>query len=127
MKTKYAIALAIVSAVAGAGAVQSLHAQAKPPALYIAMNDVHDRANYIKEFVAKTIPIIEAAGGHFLARGGAITKIKGEAPKERIVIVEFENLDKLLAWWNSSTNADAQKIGDKYATIHSFAVEGVGK
>jgi uncharacterized protein (DUF1330 family) len=127
MKTKYAIALAIVSAVGGAVTVQGLHAQAKPPALYIAMNDVHDRANYVKEFLPKTTPLIKAAHGQFLARGGKVTKIKGEAPKERIVIIRFESMDKLLAWWNSPANTDAQKIGDKYATIHSFAVEGVAQ
>ena len=88
------------------------------------MNDVTDQANYVKEFVSKTTPTTQSAGGHFLVRGGAVTGLKGEAPKSRIVITQFDNMDKLLAWWKSPANTDLQQIGDKYATIHSFAVEG---
>jgi uncharacterized protein (DUF1330 family) len=125
MHQRIALGLTLLAGVAiGATAIQGLHAQAKPPAYYVTMNDVTDQVNYIKEFVSKSTPTIQSAGGHFLVRGGAVTGLKGEAPKSRIVIIQFDNMDKLLAWWKSPANTDSQKIGDKYATIHSFAVEG---
>ena len=126
MKTYQAVTLAMVAGFGlGAAAIQGLHAQSKPPAFYVAMNDVKDRDHYLNDFVAKSTPIITSAGGHFLVRGGAVTALKGEAPKSRIVLIQFANMDKLQAWWKSSENTETQKIGDKYATIHSFAVEGV--
>ena len=128
MKTYQAVTLAMVAGIGvGATAVASLHAQAQPPAYYVAMNDLTDQANYAKQFLPKITPTIVSAGGQFLVRGGAATGMKGPAPKSRIVIIRFDNMDKLMGWWKSPATIDAQKIGDKYATIHSFAVEGVAQ
>jgi uncharacterized protein (DUF1330 family) len=128
MKTYQAVTLAMLAGFGlGAAVIQGLHAQAKPPGFYIAMNDVTDRDNYINEFSKKSTAISKAAGGHFLVQGGQATGLKGEAPKSRIVIIQFDSMDKLLAWFKSPENTDAQKIADKYATVHSFAVEGVAQ
>lgn len=128
MKT-YQVALLAMAAGFGLGAaaIEGLHAQAKPPAFYIAMNEVRDQANYIKEFSAKSSAFTKASGAHFIVQGGQVTALAGEAPKTRIVIQQWENMDKLLAWFHSPENTDFQKIAAKYATVHSFAVEGVSQ
>ncbi len=131
MKTQYAVALAVATGFGlGAVAVQGLHAQAKPPVYYIAEVDVSNPEAYAKEYAPKARTIIEAAGGRFLAIGGAgasgpkVTALDGEAPK-RVVVQVWDSLDKIKSWYSSAEYIEARKIGEKYATFRSFAVEGL--
>ena len=131
MKTQYPIALAVATGFGlGAAAVQGLHAQAKPPVYYIAEIDVSNPEAYAKEYAPKARAIIEAAGGRFLAIGGAgasgprVTALDGEAPK-RVVVQVWDSLEKIQTWYNSAEDKEARKIGEKYATFRSFAVEGL--
>jgi len=91
------------------------------------MNQVNDRDHYLNDFASKAAPLITSAGGRFIVRSGQATKLEGEPPKSRIVIIRFDNMDKLMAWYKSPKAAELQKIGDKYATVNSFEVEGVAK
>ncbi|MFY9899304.1 MAG: hypothetical protein WAK67_16120, partial [Xanthobacteraceae bacterium] len=52
MKTKYTVALSMLAGMAvGAVAVQTLHAQAKPPVYMVALNEVTDADRYANEYV----------------------------------------------------------------------------
>jgi uncharacterized protein (DUF1330 family) len=126
MKPYQVATLALVTGFGlGAAAIEGLHAQSKPPAFYIAMNEVTDQPNYIKEFSSKTTPATKAAGGRFIVQGGQVTALIGDPPKGRIVIEQWDDMDKLLAWFHSPENTDLLKTAAKYATLHVFAVEGV--
>ena len=131
MKTRYAVALAVVTGFGlGAVAVQGLHAQAKPPVYYVAEIDVSNPDAYAKEYAPKAQAIIKAAGGRFLAIGGTaasgpkVTAFDGDAPKRAVVQV-WDSMEKIEAWQNSAEYKEARKIGDKYAKFRSFAVEGL--
>jgi uncharacterized protein (DUF1330 family) len=131
MKTQYAVALAIATGFGlGAAAVQGLHAQAKPPVYFITEIDVSNPEAYAKEYAPKAQATIKAAGGRFLAIGGSgasgakVTAFDGEAPKRAVVQV-WDSLEKIQAWYNSADYKETRKIGDKYATFRSFAVEGM--
>jgi uncharacterized protein (DUF1330 family) len=131
MKTQYAVALAVATGFGlGAAAVQGLHAQAKPPVYYITEVDVSNPEAYAKEYAPKAQATIKAAGGRFLAIGGAgssgpkVTAFDGAAPKRAVVQV-WDSLEKIETWFNSAEYKEARKIGDKYATFRSFAVEGL--
>jgi uncharacterized protein (DUF1330 family) len=41
-------------------------------------------------------------GGFYRARGGALTVLEGEWEPERIVLIEFPSMERLLAWYNSA-------------------------
>ena len=111
--------------VAGVVAIQSLHAQAKPPAYVIAEIDVMDQANYAKEYQSRAAkPIGEEGGGKFLSRGAKTISIRGEPPK-RIVLFAFENLDRAQAAFASPGYAEAYAHGEKYAKFRIYAVEGL--
>src|SRR6516162_5076944 len=98
MKTCYMVALAALTGVGIGGlAVEGLHAQAKPPAYYIAEIDVTNEDLYNKEWAPKADATIKAAGGVYLVRGTNIERIEGAAPK-RLLITKWENIDKLTAW-----------------------------
>lgn len=126
MKTQNTVALAMLVGVAlGATAVQGLHAEAKPPAYYIAEVTVSNPSAYLKEFAPKIEALAKADGGRFLVLGGKITPLAGKPLKSRIVISQWKSTKKIQAWYNSAKAKALYKIGDKYAKFRSFAVEGV--
>jgi uncharacterized protein (DUF1330 family) len=125
MKTKYTVALAMAASFAlGALAVQGLHAQAKPPGYVVVEVAVTDKDGYAKEFIPPAAKAIEEGGGKYVVRGGKTTSFQGTPPASRIVVLQFESMDKAQAWWDSPGRKNSQPIGDKYATFRIFAVEG---
>jgi uncharacterized protein (DUF1330 family) len=117
--------LTAVSAFALGLAVQSLHAQMTPPAYVVAMNDVKDEAGYKNEFLPPVLKAIADHGGKYVAGGfNKTTTLNGAPPPNRVVIVQFESMAKVKAWWDSDEQKAATKIGEKYATLNTFAVEG---
>jgi uncharacterized protein (DUF1330 family) len=124
----------IASAAVGAAAVQSLHAQAKPPAYLIGVIDVSNAEAYGKEFAPKAQTTIKAAGGRFVAIGGTggalasrqVTALDGEAPK-RAVIIAWDSLEKAKAWYNSPEYQEVLKTGQKYAKFNTFVIEGLSQ
>ena len=125
MKNLLTVALALLTGVAiGAVAVQSLHAQAKPPAYVIAEIDIVQQDEFEKEYVPAGSKAVLAGGAKYLSRGTRTAAIKGEPPK-RIILLTFENLDRAQATFASPAFMEAAAIGEKYAKFRIFAVEGV--
>ena len=115
----------VASAALGATAVQTLHAQTKPPAYNIAEITIKDQDGYNKEYLPLITKALTDAGGKFLVRGGKTISYEGAAPATRVVVIQFESLDKLQALYNSAPYKDAVAAGDKYATQRIFGAEGV--
>jgi uncharacterized protein (DUF1330 family) len=131
MRSNYKIAVAVTAGVAiGALAVQSLHAQAKPPVYFVAEIDVTNPDAYAKEYAPKAQAIIKAAGGRFLAIGGSaattgtVTAFDGDAPK-RVVVQVWDSMEKIKAWRANPEYVELRKVGEKYAKFRSFAVDGL--
>ena len=128
MKTHLAVSLAVAAGFGlGAITVHGLHAQAKPPVYFVVTNP----DAYAKEYVPKAQAIIKAAGGKFLAIGGAaggakVTAFDGEAPKRAVVQV-WDSMEKIQAWRNNPEYKEARKIGEKYAKFRSYAIEGMAQ
>jgi uncharacterized protein (DUF1330 family) len=115
----------VASAALGATAVQTLHAQTKPPAYNIAEITIKDQDGYNKEYLPLITKALTDAGGKFLVRGGKTISYEGAAPATRVVVIQFESLNKLQALYNSAPYKDAVAVGDKYATQRIFGAEGV--
>jgi uncharacterized protein (DUF1330 family) len=133
MKTQYTVGLAMLAGFGlGAVAVQGLHAQAKPPVYYIAEIDVTNADAYAKEYAPKAQALIKAAGGRFLAIGGAaatggkVTTFDGEPPKRAVVQV-WDSMEKIQAWRANPEYKELRKVGEKYAKFRSFAVDGLAQ
>jgi uncharacterized protein (DUF1330 family) len=132
MKQRIGLGVAMLAGIGvGAAAVQSLHAQAKPPVYFIAEIDVTNPEGYAKEYAPKAQAIIKAADGRFLAIGGSggaaakVTAIGGEPPK-RIVLQVWDSMEKIQAWQaNPEYRALQDEVGRKYANFRAFAVEGL--
>src|ERR1700736_5642339 len=126
MKTRYTIALSMLAGAAlGAAAIQGLHAQAKPPVYQVVEIDVLNQDAYLKDYAPKAQAAIKAAGGKFLAAGGKTTTIEGEPPKSRVVIQQWDSLEKVQAYRDSAAFKDLLPLRNKLAKFRSFVVEGV--
>ena len=118
-------ALTMVAGIAIGGlAVQSLHAQAKPPIYEVTEIDVTNMDSYMKEYLPKLQAANRKAGGKILAASARITPLTG-SPPQRLGIVVWESVEQLQAARNSAEFKAARAIGEKYATFHEFAVEGL--
>ena len=128
MRAKYKFALvAAIGFCLGAGAIQGLHAAASPPAYVINEITMKDEDGYKKDFLPGAQKSIDDNGGKYIAGGFNKTfSISGQPPADRVVILQFENMDKVKAWRDAARDAQ-EKIGSKYATFRTFAVEGVGQ
>lgn len=133
MKTNYKIGLAVAmlaSAALGGLTVEELRAQAKPPVYFIGEIDVTNPDGYAKEYLPKAREIIKAHGGRLVAAGGAagtgpqVIAIDGEAPKQ-VVIYMYPSVDAVRAWRNDPEYEQVRKVGEKYATYRTFAIEGL--
>ena len=126
MKTHYTVTLAMLTGFGlGAAAIEGLHAQAKPPVYQIVEIDMLNQEAYLNDYVPKAQAAIKAAGGKFLAAGGKTTTIEGEPPKPRIVIQQWDSLEKVQAYRNSAAFKDLLPLRDKMAKFRSYVVEGV--
>jgi uncharacterized protein (DUF1330 family) len=72
------------------------------PAYYIAEHIITDAAKF-EEYRVKVGPMIARHGGRYLTKGGSHKMPEGGHWKpERVVIIEFPDMDRLDAWYNSA-------------------------
>jgi uncharacterized protein (DUF1330 family) len=123
MKTHYAVALAIVSAIAGAGLVQTLHAQGKPKAYTIAEFDVTDAAKF-QPFADGITVIVPQAGGRFIAVGGKTFVVGGTPPRPRVNVVEWDSFEQAEAFFVSDAYKQLIPAREAGSNFRAFTVEG---
>jgi uncharacterized protein (DUF1330 family) len=117
MKTHHTIALAMLAGFGlGTVAVQGLHAQAKAPVYQVTEVDVVNPEAYAKDFAPKAAAAVKAAGGKFLAVGGKTTALDGDPPKSRIVISQWDSIEKIKAYRRlggvQGNRADPRETGE---------------
>jgi uncharacterized protein (DUF1330 family) len=121
--------LMLTGSVVAAFGSRALHSEARPPAYLIGQIDVTDADGYAKEYLPKAREIIKAHGGKLIAAAGAaatgsqVVAVDGNPPK-RVIIYMYPNMEALRAWRNDPAYVQVRAIGEKYATYHTFAVEG---
>jgi uncharacterized protein (DUF1330 family) len=124
MKAKIKIATALIgSFILGLGATSVSRAQAKPPAYVVAEVDVKDQDGYAKDFLTKTQANMKEFGAKFL--GGGSNKangIFGDPPKNRVVIVQFPDMDTAKAFFEKQKAVDDTKYINSRRTM---VMEGV--
>ena len=69
-------------------------------AFLIAVETVKDEAMFAR-YRSQVLPTIEAFGGKFIVRGGNLTKLEGEWPHQRLVIIEFPSRKAAEDWYKS--------------------------
>jgi uncharacterized protein (DUF1330 family) len=126
MKTRTIAAVAVLAGVVlGVGGTQVLRAQSKPMAYVVAHNLVKDAEGFTKEFAPAMAKATQQAGGRYLARGGKVVAVNANGPEPRIVIIQFDNLEKAQAFADSPEAKAAWALGRKYGSFQDYIVEGV--
>jgi uncharacterized protein (DUF1330 family) len=127
MTSIYKIAISLIgSFLLGAGMMQILHAQSKPPAYGFAEIAVKDEEGYKKDYLPEAQRMIREAGGKYIAGGfNKATTLTGAAPPNRVILIQYDNMDALMKAWEGGLRGWQEKNGDKYATFRALAIEGV--
>jgi uncharacterized protein (DUF1330 family) len=86
--------------------------------------NIHDPAGYekYKQLAAATVT---AYGGKYIARGGTTEVLEGTWTPERLVILEFESLDRARAWLNSPEYTPIKEMRHKTAVSNMVVVDGI--
>jgi uncharacterized protein (DUF1330 family) len=93
-------------------------------AYIFASVEITDPAAY-EEYRRRVPAIIAAYGGRYLARGGAVERLEGNAPVNRLVIVEFPDMVRLKAFYNSVEYQPLLAIRQRAARSNLLAIEDV--
>jgi uncharacterized protein (DUF1330 family) len=82
-------------------------------------------ASALADYAKAAGPAIQAAGGRFLARGGSAAAYEAGV-NQRVVLIEFESLEKAIAGYESDAYKAALKLLEGAAERDVRIVEGVG-
>jgi uncharacterized protein (DUF1330 family) len=89
--------------------------------------DVGNLDAYVKDYAPKVQAIIRANGGRLLAAGQNVTSLERDAPKRRVSITAWDNMEQIQRWRNSAEFKDNRKLGDTLARFRSFTVEALSQ
>lgn len=67
---------------------------------------------------------IAAHGGRYLVRGGRSEVLDGTWTPRRLVVLEFDSMEKAKAWRESPEYAEAKKVREGCARSNMIVVEG---
>ena len=94
-------------------------------AAYIIVDiEVTDPVRY-EDYKKAASASIAAHHGRYLVRGGASEVLDGTWTPKRMVILEFDSVEKAKAWRNSPEYAEAKKIRETCAKSNMVVVEGI--
>ena len=86
--------------------------------------NVADPAGY-EEYKRLAAPTVTAYGGKYIARGGRTETFEGTWRPNRLVILEFESLERARQWLHSPEYEGPRRLRQKTATTNMIVVEGV--
>jgi len=72
---------------------------------------VNDQDGFSKEFVPVISKVQQEVGGKFLARGGKTVSYQGAPAAPRIVLIQYDNMEKLQAALDSTAMKSALAVG----------------
>ena len=78
----------------------------------------------LAEYRRRNTAAVEAAGGRFVVRGGAIEVLEGGWDPLRVVVMEFDDMDAARAWYESDAYQAAKPLRVGASTTAIVLVEG---
>lgn len=86
--------------------------------------EIHDVERYLT-YMERVAPALEAAGGRYLARGGALTTYEGDWQPPRIVLLEFPSQEAWESFYYGAAYEGIKPIRDEVSTGRMIGVEGL--
>jgi uncharacterized protein (DUF1330 family) len=93
-------------------------------AYVIADIEVTDQPGY-EEYRQAVPATIERYGGRYLARGGLVESLEGDWQPRRLVILQFESVERAREWWASQEYSGPKGIRQRTSTGKLLLVEGL--
>ena len=97
---------------------------AASPAYYVADFELSDR-EAIKPYSANVESTFKPFGGRFIVWGGDPVPLEGQTPRGRLVVIEFDTMEKAQAWYNSPAYAQLRPIRQKAGHSNIYIVQGL--
>jgi len=94
------------------------------PAYIIARVNVTDPEQYAK-YRAVTPAAVAAFGGKFIVRGGDMDTLEGPEETNRVVVLEFESMDKAREFYNSDLYQAAIALRQPASEAQFVLLDGV--
>ena len=85
--------------------------------------DVTDPVGY-EEYRRLGPPTVAAYGGKFVVRGAKTEVLEGTWVPKRLVVLEFESVERAKQWWSSQEYSAAKQVRHKTANTNMIVVEG---
>lgn len=92
-------------------------------AYIVAEVEVTDPRKF-EEYRKLVPPTIEAFGGRYVVRGGAVGSLEGDWRPKRMVVIEFDDMERAKAWHGSELYAPAKALREASANTRMIVVEG---
>lgn len=86
--------------------------------------EVIDPVGY-EDYKKLAAPSLQPYGGKYVARGGAVENLEGDWSPSRIVVLQFESVERAKAWINSPEYSEARALRHRYAVSKAIVVEGL--
>ena len=86
--------------------------------------DVVDPAGY-EEYKKQAAATVHAYGGKYIVRGGKAEVLEGDWSPKRIVILQFESMERAKEWLNCEEYREPRKMRHATAKANMIVVEGV--
>jgi len=94
------------------------------PAYLVVQINVTDPEKFAR--YREAVPrVVEASGGRYIVRGGAIEVLEGSHDGRRFVLFEFPSMEAIRRFWRSREYADVKVLRENAADIDVWAVPGV--
>jgi uncharacterized protein (DUF1330 family) len=94
--------------------------------LIVDIAGIHDEKTYAR-YRQQVSPGLSAAGGRYLARGGAIEVLEGDWRPTRLVLVRFDSAAAARGWWSSNDYAELKRMRQSATTTNMIVVEGAAE
>jgi uncharacterized protein (DUF1330 family) len=74
----------------------------------------------------KMVPAtVEKYGGRFVVRGGSTETLEGQWAPKRLVIIQFDSVERAKQWWASEDYREAKALRQRTAITNLVVIEGV--
>jgi uncharacterized protein (DUF1330 family) len=126
MHVYYAVVIAAVAGIALGAVVTGVMANTTPKAFIVTEVDVTgDMEVFLRDYAAHVQATVDPFGGRYLVRGGKTISVEGDPPKGRIVISEFDSIEKARAWRESPAYKKICVVRERETKSRQYIVEGL--
>jgi uncharacterized protein (DUF1330 family) len=94
------------------------------PAYVIVEIDIVDPTGY-EEYKKLASATVEKYGGKYIVRGGPVETLEGDWKPKRIVVLQFDSMQRAKDWLNCEEYREPRKMRHRTARTRMVVVEGV--